>query len=59
MTYVYYKCAHNPGNPRHFAAAPDHPKTVTVREDDLLKVINEFFRRHRPAYPHPGPVPRT
>ncbi|HCU96696.1 MAG TPA: recombinase family protein, partial [Actinobacteria bacterium] len=25
VTYVYYKCAHNPANPRHFAAAPDHP----------------------------------
>jgi len=31
VTYVYYKCAHNTGNQRHFAAAPDHPKTVTVR----------------------------
>jgi hypothetical protein len=41
--YVYYGCPHNPGNPRHQAAAPDHPRTVRVREDDLLTVIREFF----------------
>jgi hypothetical protein len=41
--YVYYGCPYNPQNPRHAAAAPDHPRTVRVREDDLLTVIREFF----------------
>jgi len=41
--YVYYDCPHNPANPRHTAAVPDHPRTVRVREDDLLTVIREFF----------------
>ena len=41
--YVYYGCPHNPANPRHTAAAPDHPRTVRVREDDLLTVIRQFF----------------
>jgi site-specific DNA recombinase len=41
--YIYYGCPHNPANPRHTAAAPDHPHTVRVREDDLLTVIRQFF----------------
>jgi len=41
--YVYYTCPHNLANPRHTAKAPDHPRTVKVREDDLLTVIREFF----------------
>jgi hypothetical protein len=41
--YIYYNCPHNPQNPRHQAAVPDHPRTVRVREDDLLTVIREFF----------------
>jgi hypothetical protein len=41
--YIYYGCPHNPANPRPTAAAPDHPRTVRVREDDLLTVIREFF----------------
>jgi site-specific DNA recombinase len=41
--YVYYDCPHNPNSPRHQAAAPDHPRTVRVREDDLLTVIRQFF----------------
>jgi site-specific DNA recombinase len=44
--YVYYDCPHNPKNPRHVAAAPDHPRTVRVREDNLLQVIREFFATH-------------
>ena len=44
--YVYYDCPHNPANPRHIAAAPDHPRTVRVREDDLLTVIRQFFATH-------------
>jgi hypothetical protein len=41
--YVYYDCPHNAKNPRHTAAAPDHLRTVRVREDDLLTVIHQFF----------------
>ena len=44
--YVYYTCPHNPASPRHQAAVPDHPRTVRVREDDLLTVIREFFAAH-------------
>jgi hypothetical protein len=41
--YVYYRCPHNP---RHTAAAPDHPKTVIVREDTLLDAITtELFTK--------------
>src|SRR5579859_6726666 len=41
--YVYYTCTHDPANPRHQAARPDHPKTVKVREDHLLAVIAQFL----------------
>jgi hypothetical protein len=41
--YVYYACSHDPANPRHVAARPDHPKTVKVREDHLLEVIAQFL----------------
>src|SRR5262249_18515102 len=41
--YAYYACPHNPANPRHTAQAPDHPRTVRVREDDLLQVVREFL----------------
>jgi site-specific DNA recombinase len=41
--YIYYRCPHNPKNPRHVAAAPDHPTTVKVREDDLLSELGDFF----------------
>jgi hypothetical protein len=44
--YIYYGCPHNPLNPRHQAQAPDHPRTVRVREDDLLNVIRQFFATH-------------
>ncbi|HEV2377930.1 MAG TPA: recombinase family protein [Streptosporangiaceae bacterium] len=43
--YVYYSCTHDPANPRHHAASPDHPKSVRVREDDLLTAILDFFNR--------------
>ena len=33
---TYYACPHDVTNPRHAAAAPDHPKTITVREDHLV-----------------------
>jgi site-specific DNA recombinase len=41
--YVYYACSHDPTNPRHAAARPDHPKTVRVREDALMQVIAQFL----------------
>jgi site-specific DNA recombinase len=33
--YNYYVCQFNPKTPGHVAAAPDHPRTVQVREDFL------------------------
>jgi hypothetical protein len=30
-----------PGQPRHIAAAPDHPRTVSAREDLLLDVLRD------------------
>jgi site-specific DNA recombinase len=41
--YVYYGCHHDPGNPRHAAAHPGHPRAVSIREDHLLTAIAEFF----------------
>jgi hypothetical protein len=41
--HTYYLCTHDPANPRHAAAAPDHPRTVSVREDTLTEVIRQFF----------------
>jgi hypothetical protein len=38
---TYYKCSHNANNPRHAAAHPDHPRTVTIREDTLMTVIRD------------------
>jgi site-specific DNA recombinase len=38
---TYYKCSFDLNNPRHAAARPDHPRTVTVREDDLMTVIRD------------------
>jgi site-specific DNA recombinase len=40
---TYYKCPHDVANPRHAAAHPDHPRTVTVRQDTLTKLIRDFF----------------
>ena len=37
---TYYACHHDPANPRH-TAKPDHPRTISVREDDLLTVIRQ------------------
>ena len=43
QAYIYYFCPHNPANPRHTAAAPDHPSHISVREDALLAAIRQFF----------------
>ena len=38
---TYYVCQFDPENPRHVAAAPDHPRTVSTREDLLLEVLRD------------------
>ncbi len=37
--YAYYLCPHDPANPRHAAAAPDHPRTVAAPKARLLSAI--------------------
>jgi site-specific DNA recombinase len=39
---IYYACPHNPANPRHAAACPDHPAAILVREDHLLAAVRQF-----------------
>jgi site-specific DNA recombinase len=39
---TYYRCPHNPANPRHLAAAPDHPANLIVREDAILAAVRQF-----------------
>jgi site-specific DNA recombinase len=41
--HTYYECTHDPANPRHTALRPDHPRTVSVREDVLLGEIIQFL----------------
>jgi len=43
--YVYYRCPHDPANPRHRAAYPDHPP-VSVREDTLMTALAGFFDQY-------------
>ena len=45
-TRVYYQCPHNPANPRHAAAAPDHPRTVKAPEARLDQIVRLFFTDH-------------
>ena len=40
---AYYICPHDMNNARHAAAVPDHPRTVTIREDHLLAALTQFF----------------
>ena len=42
----YYQCPHNPANPRHAAAAPDHPRTVKAPETRLDQIVRLFFKDH-------------
>jgi hypothetical protein len=37
--YAYYVCTHDRANPRHVAAAPDHPGTVAARQDLVLTAL--------------------
>ncbi|HEV2371276.1 MAG TPA: recombinase family protein [Streptosporangiaceae bacterium] len=41
---TYFICPHKPNNPRHMLAHPDHPRTVSVREDTLMTVVGQFFQ---------------
>ena len=43
VDHVYYLCPHDPGNPAHQAQAPDHPVTVSVREDLLIGHARQFL----------------
>jgi len=43
--HIYYRCPHDPANPRHRAAHPDHP-TVSVREDALMTALETFFDQY-------------
>ncbi len=42
--YVYYRCPHDPANPRHVATAPGHPRSVQAPEHRLDQIVGEFFR---------------
>jgi hypothetical protein len=44
--FTYYKCPHDPANPRHAAACPGHPRTLQAPETQLDQVIGLFFARH-------------
>ena len=40
---TYYRCPHDPANPRHAAASPEHPPTVQAPEKVLDRIVGEFF----------------
>ena len=42
---IYYRCPHNPANPRHDSAAPEHPRTVQAPELRLDQIAGKFFYR--------------
>jgi len=44
-SYIYYRCPHDPANPRHHAAHPDHGP-VSLREDALLEALSQFFDQY-------------
>jgi hypothetical protein len=39
---IYYACHHDPSNPKHAQASPSHPARVSLREDHLSAVVDEF-----------------
>jgi len=43
VDHTYYLCPHDPANPAHQAQAPDHPTTVSIREDILLEHARQGF----------------
>jgi hypothetical protein len=44
--HTYYLCPHDTHNPKHALQAPDHPATVSVREDVLIERARQFFATH-------------
>jgi site-specific DNA recombinase len=40
---TYYRCPHDPNNPRHQAASPDHPRTVQIPEPLLDQITGIFL----------------
>jgi site-specific DNA recombinase len=40
---TYWRCHHDPANPRHQAAHPDHPRTVQVAETQLDEITRRFL----------------
>lgn len=44
-TYTYYRCPHDPANPRQAAACPDHGN-VMLREDTLIGAIAGFLDQY-------------
>ncbi len=45
ITYIYYRCPHDPANPRHRAAHPDHGP-VSVSEHNLMTALTGFFDQY-------------
>ena len=43
---TYYVCPHTTSNPGHLRAYPDHPPRVSVREDHLLAIVQQFCETH-------------
>ena len=41
-TLTYYRCPHEPGLPRHYAAYPGH-RTVALREETMMTALARFF----------------
>ncbi len=44
--HVYYRCPHDPANPRHAAAQPDHPRTVQAPQNRLDAIVGRFLTDH-------------
>jgi site-specific DNA recombinase len=44
-SYIYYRCPHDPANPRHRAAHPDHGP-VSLREDAIMDALSQFFDQY-------------
>ena len=50
--YIYYLCPHDPKNPRHAQAHPEHPRT-SVNEEIITAALAQFMD-DLPARPRPG-----
>jgi hypothetical protein len=44
--FIYYRCPHDPANPRHATASPAHPRTVQAPETRLDQLAGDFFARY-------------